>query len=322
MQIRPNPSYKYSFWEHGVSQSMMGKFLQCPKQCYLEYVEGWTSVYDSDAIFFGNLIHHCLEELYRMPFPNEETILEVIKQFEILNEDVDGDVQTEEKKQEFYAKAEAILLEYVNHWKNDWSHEWKFTEEIFKQEWEFNPDERPTFLNGKIDGCLKIANKGYWLMDHKVISRISLGELMITLSGDLQLFTYMAAMCKKYNFNFKGFYYNIIRRPGQKVTKLDTNLKKHRDRIREDIKKRPEHYFTRLKVPMSCGEVANWVGTELNPILDAINNWAKSNYEEPNYYNPMALTNKYGMAPMTKVILNSDYNDLYQRDQLFSELVV
>ena len=63
--MKYNPRF-YDFYKHGVTQSMITSWLECPTQCYLEYVEGWTQEKRSaeQSILFGNICHHVLYRAY------------------------------------------------------------------------------------------------------------------------------------------------------------------------------------------------------------------------------------------------------------------
>lgn len=331
--IKPNISVKkkkrqfYNFYRDGVTQSMICKWLECPIQCYWEYVRGYTSHKNSDAIIFGNCIHHVLEQAYsetQMPMPGN--VKSYVKEFEIKNNDENAPLAQQEQNEITYSKAEVVLRNYFIRYAKDFYNNWEIAEQVFKVPFKFE-DGRTTYLNGKLDGgFIDSSTNKLRLMDHKCLSQINIDNLLILLPVDLQVNIYLWAVKEIRGLEDcpTGFDYNLIRNPASKPTKKDNTLSDFADRLSEKIELDMGHYFKRIPLSTTPDEITNWGIKTLTPILKSMREWADSGYKRfiwRNFYNPVALETKYGLAPTARIIAENDFTGFYQKTVPFEELV-
>lgn len=318
------PKGQYDFYRDGVTQSMIQKWLQCPKQAELEYVHKWTTYGESEAILFGNVCHHVLEQAYKDYQPPTPGVIRCwIKEYEERNQDDSKPIEIQERNELVYSKAEATMLPYFQHYQADFKNNWLFTETVFKEPIALSSG-RTTFISGKIDGGFHSSkdDSALWLIDHKTTSRPDIDTVIALLPVDLQVWTYLVACKARFpDTILKGFIYNIIRRPGQKMTQKDLSYQMYIDRVSEKVLEDPKYFFDREPLPIVPSEIDEYKEKQLIPILDAMERWFLSSYKWPAYFNPGALKTIYGLASMTKAIVSQDFTGLYQRDHLFSELI-
>ena len=318
----------YNFYQHGVTQSLIDMWLRCPHQARL-YVHGWKPTgAESQAMVFGNICHHVLEQAYSgITCPLPGVVKCYIKEYEeILNLEDRNDLSSEE----FYdyevslAKAEGVMLGYFSNYQKDFANNWEIAETIFKVPFEFQ-DGKKTYVTGKLDGGFtteKESGEELYLMDHKCMGRINLQNLLILLPVDIQVNVYLWAVTQLTGRCPKGFKYNIIRNPSNKPLKSkDETLKEYSDRIQEDVENRPTHYFSRINIPVHPKEIDKWERTWLTPIMRDMRLWFDSQYKWPEYYRPNNLKTEYGtLSPWASALAENDFSKYEKRTKVFEEL--
>lgn len=328
MKLRKKSNEIYSFWRDGVTQSMIQKWLQCPRQARLEYVDGWTAYEQSDAILFGNVVHHVLEHAYCDQVPMPGNIVALIKGYEdiLYNDNNEPSAEVLEKNEIIFGQAQALLECYFIKYQKDWDANWLFTERTFKVPYHYSNGDT-TFLRGKIDGALVLKNKQnkncLWFMDHKTTSRPDVDSILTLLPVDFQVWFYLYCSSQLPKFQGKkitGFQYNIIRRPSLRRTQKDNTIDAFIERCRMDVMLRMDYYFTRIKLTITRDEIHHWKETQLDPIMHDMRRWVNSKYTWPKYFSPSALKTVYGLAPMAKAITSNDFTGLYKRSTVFQEL--
>ncbi len=334
--LKPKPPI-WNLWHDGVTQSLIQKWLQCPKQCELEYYWGWTPTKQNEGITFGNIIHYVLEQAYWKKTNNPSNKIESWLFYYKEKQDEKIQLSSDDYgiREVIYAKASALLRAYFFYFAKDFEYKWWFIEEKFKVN---GPSGTGIKLNGMIDGIFsKTASiDNLYLMDHKFLSVINVDTLDLLLPSDFQINFYLYCARKILaswypKSKIKGFYYNVVRRPGLKFTKKDGNLKVYEERVFQDILERPHHYFCSERhqennerdpffIPVADEEIDQFEEKQLRPILNDITWWWENDLAYPKYYNPLALESKYGLASMAKAILYKDFSGLYQRNTPFAEL--
>lgn len=330
MQIQLNDNKGFwNFYKHGCSQSLIGKFRECPVQCKLAYYDGWTSTKYSEALHFGNTVHHVLAELYgadTLPLAGE--ILRKLREYKEIwaKENTTGElsIQVEERWEAVYAKAEAVLLEYfdVPEYKEDFKYNWMYTEKEFIVPFSFSMpytgEKVDTFLRGKIDGGFERDGKEE-LIDHKCKSVINHDALIAMLPFDTQCNMYLLAQLIKTGKMPEAIKYNIIRIPS-------SNPKKHESlddfiaALRDKISKQRDHYFYRIRLQITQNEILDWRDNWLIPNLVQIKRWFDSGCSNLTL-NPDALySNKYGLCDFFHLITQGSTQFVYKRKHVFPEL--
>lgn len=347
MKFPQNNKPIWDLYKDGVTQSLITKWLQCPKQCELEYYHGWTSTKQSEALLFGSACHYILEQAYwKSEPPSNRNIESYILSFRKRTEKENESLTTTEfeNKEILYCKVAALIKAYFFYFRKDFDYNWILIEKKFTIHYGHGIC---IDLCGMLDGAFLLDENSdnVYLIDHKFLSMINIENKETLLPADFQLNFYLYLVreyLKKIDpkLKIKGFYYNICRRPGLKYLKKDVSFKAYEDRIFEEIISKPKYYFyserhklddktkipgnrplrDSLFIPVADIEIDRWEQYTLRPILREIVKWYDSNFEWPGYYNPVSLETKYGLATMTKAILYNDFSGLYQRKVPFAEL--
>lgn len=231
----------------GLTQSLMLTFQRCQREFILK-VNGYRPKGKSEKFLFGSLCHEYLDMAYsgkKFTFAKFEERFrkKKMKEYVLIDESI---------VESAFALCEVVMELYMEHYKED------FTEKKFDGvEEEFEVLFNGATLRGKKDGCFYIDKKR-WLMEHKTKSRFSEDALMLKLSFDFQNLMYIHADEIEHSEAIAGVLYNLIRKPGLRKGKYES-LKEFCDRVRSDIKKRPEWYFIRWEVPYTKKDKARFI---------------------------------------------------------------
>ena len=302
-KVATTPNRIWNYFRDGVTQSFISKFLTCKRQCYLEYVEGWTPIKTDPNLLFGTLLHGAIAASLQA----KKDITSSYISSDPLGKELVNDPKT---KDIFYTQVEILLQVYWLNYANDFSQEWNQIEQPFRIA------HNNTYLSGVIDGGYITPEGKYWLMDTKGLSVITPDNLLATLPYDLQVMFYLYA---EYLSGRKpcGLVYNIVRKPQIKVEPLET----YRSRLYAAIAKDIGHYFVRMPIQITEGEVMQWYKEVLEPIMYEIEHWQINGYI-PRYYNPTAILTRYHkLATTYPIITHNDYSNFYQREAPFREIV-
>lgn len=318
-----SPTY-YNPDTHGVTQSVLSKFKSCRERCRL-HLQGWTSKRIGLATIFGTVIHAVLEWTYTdiqertlTSIPDapylKKRIMRAEKAWRKENpkasEDTLRDLETA------CLLAEVVLPVYFRFWHKDLTAiEWKRLEHQFVIPLSGTP------TRGKMDGSFTLTKSKAgrsWLFETKTKSRLGeKGEsnLVDVLGHELQVNLYIGALETIEKQTPDGVLYNIIRRPGQQL-KAGETLSQFQRRVAEDVAKRPEYYFLRLRMSINAGDVAR-ERKEHEAMVADYRAWLSGG---PHYKNSDYCENKYGTCEFLGVCARKDYTGLYQRPTVFREL--
>lgn len=291
------------------TQSLLNSWVACRMKCkYM--LQGWEPVAQKASFRFGNLIHKILEMLYKRMMVKKPTVSELENSLDTLvskemkaaslRRASPGDIESERLE---ILKANALMHEYINVWKGDLKKDWIEVEKVFNVQF-----GDKWHLKGKRDRAFK-KGKEIWIQEDKTSSRISEEELDLRLSFDAQSLFYNVA--KRLEIieeggnpdAVKGVMYNIVRVPGQrwKQVKKDVNGKKLKtprlesdkellERIRQEIKEEPEHYFFRYEVGFPTEAVFEYT-EELKAKLHEFKLWLEGKLA--TYKNESHCTGRY-----------------------------
>lgn len=332
MQLKINLNKNKGFWnfyQHGVSQSLINKFRECPVQCKLAYYDGWTSTKYSEALHFGNTVHYVLAELYgtdTLPLAGE--ILRKLREYKDIwaKENMNSELSMSQEQQweKVYAAAEAVLLEYfdVPEYKSDFKHNWLYTEKEFKVPFSFSMpytgEKVDTVLRGKIDGGFETPG-GLELIDHKCKGVINTEALIAMLPYDTQCNMYLLSQLLITGKMPQAIKYNIIRIP-QSRPKVNEPLDDFVASLRDKISRQRDHYFFRIRLQITEKEIIDWQDNWLIPNLVQIKRWFDSECKNLTI-NPEALySNKYGLSDFFHLITTGSTQNVYKRKHVFPEL--
>ena len=322
----------YSPEIHGVTQSLLKTFMQCPTKARI-YLKGYYKPGFSESLMFGSIFHEFLDviltntilknkdmsysdfeiRIHGSPAPFE---MKVRKRFEEAYEHSDGNGKDIINK--CINLAWVIVPLYFNHWKEDFFGEkkknWLCVEE------EFNVNLGIPF-RGKWDGVFSYGPNDVWIFETKTKGRINEDGLIKTVSRDFQVLSYMVAYYLKYKVFPKGVIYNVVRKPGLRQGKSE-DWYKFLHRIKEDIEKRPEWYFMRYESSVSEESIKKFAFKLSNLIVQFVK-WYKSSNIEDDIQNTSECVNVYGTCPNIDYC-NSNFSNkqgLQEKEKkLFSEL--
>jgi hypothetical protein len=207
------------------------------------------------------------------------------------------------------AFAEVILPEYFEYWRDDFKKKkWQ------KIEGTFNIPFEDTCLRGKMDGMFK--TQGMWLFESKFKSMINEGDIVDTLSLDLQVRMYLYALWKKYGVMPSGVLYNVVRRFNLKQKK-DESLQQFAKRCLIDLRDRPDWYFYRFEVVVTKKDMLEFE-QELIGMVKEFCQWCDG--EIPHYKNPHSCLGKYGRCQYLDACANGNLGGLAKRKVVYREL--
>lgn len=321
----PNPelplSIGYDPRRDGVTASLLQNWLECRKRGSL-YLQRFTPYHISDSLQFGTLVHNILQKIYSDPRLRKwEYYTKIIDKIITASKDSSWEKLSANQRQDFELmeiQIHALIPEYVRFWyKKDFATEleWIHVEEVFKQQF------GPVPLRGRMDAVF--LRKGMpWLFETKTSSQISEENLMSTLGLNLQINIYVLVLEKilrklKIMHRLRGVLYNIIRRPGLKLKKGE-RLKDLGNRIREHIRKDPEHYFKRFEVVLDHGHIDDF-RNELQDIVWDFYRWWLGRMNSGIGFG-MPCINKFGLCKFVPICHDGDYSPFYKRKVIFEEL--
>jgi hypothetical protein len=282
--------------EHGVSQSELLTYVDCPQKRKLGLL-GWQSRKVSTPLAYGTLGHDCMEALYNGVNPDRyvyygdpQAVMDVVDG--VCENNIQAHPQySAEQRQEFEhwnVKLRVTLSEYFQYWGAK------------EEDRDWIGLERPipkipcgeTFLQGKLDGVFNHSKTKIAFLDHKFKGQISEDVLIETLETDFQMMMYALSIREEFGKLPSYAIYNCIRRPGLKVTKNE-NLPQHEVRLREHLLANPDHYFKRFEVPFDAPAVARFE-EDLHTMIAEYIAWLKAGTPTRLYGNP--CNGRYGLC--------------------------
>ena len=317
MRIQRKRRGDYNCAKHGVTQGWLQSWLAC-RQKTRYYSELWSSLKESRNFWYGGVVHEALERLHKMgEVPNDEDVKQIVEDcMATLYEELEkGRAKKDdmEAAELLHVNVEVVVSAYVNHWSEDWSDRNHWVE----TEFEFNIDVEGVPLRGKIDGIVRRGkgNDNWWVFETKTRSQIS-DDLPRQLAVDFQSQVYQYAVARTYDTVPKGVYYNIVRNPGLKLG--SKTLPEHRERLAEDIEKRPDWYFRRFEIIGDPSDNKDFVN-DLKKIIQEYKLWCQG--LRPCYRNRGACySGGFFSCAYLDACISGNMIGYYKRDRLFPEL--
>lgn len=316
----------WNLWEDGVTQSSLAVWLACPEKFRLRFIEGLDIPSTGLALSFGDLWHRALEKLYssyrdpswekRLPELTRSVVAELEVQDRALLATVGADAHTEEDLEMRFYLLEALIEPYALYWVEEFRGvEWVSLEEEFCVPHHVPGVEKPLLLRGKIDGVLRM-NGRLWMFETKTKGQINEEPLVEHLPLDMQLNMYAHARQLLTGDVFEGVVYNVVRRPQLRQGKAET-LKAFSQRVRDDVRSRPDHYFLRLSGAFDPEDQISWL-VDFNEILRQFVQWFED--RNRNYKNPFSCITAWGSCPYLRLCARQDMSGLSLRASAFPEL--
>lgn len=275
----------------GISQSMLGKFLQCREEFRIKYVLGLKPNDGfSHHLEYGNMWHLCEEN-----FAKGENWITPVK---IYSDQLKARYRTQQAEiEKWYQCCVHQFPIYVDFWKKHADTKGRtglFQEQVFKVPYAL-PSGRIVYLRGKFDGGDLIKDKqgsGIYLFETKTKGEVDPIALQQQLNFDMQTMMYLVALQEGYispelesaksKIEIKGVRYNVIRRPlsggkgsiKQKMIdgKMETGPEYY-SRLQQYFIDEPEEWFIRFKVEISQKDIDTFKQQFLNPILEQLCDW-------------------------------------------------
>jgi hypothetical protein len=299
----------YNLTKIGITQSLLSAFQMC-RMRFLLMINRWEPMEQSKNIAFGNLFHELLEKNYKRGKPAASFTLKAWTD-EHLKKNKDRLLAfKEDEVQKLAIVARVLCEEYLKVYKDDFK-----TMDFTGIETLFAVQFHGYLLRGKKDG-MYIDKKGVRrTLEHKTKGRIVEETLQYMLPFDLQNLFYITAEELEKGVQVYGSLYNIIRNPGHKPKKDETE-KQFADRIRLLVQEDPAHFFIRYDVPYDAKEKARF-RAELLHKLREVEGFLKGSV--PLYRNENACTIPYN-CKFLRLCSQGHTGGYFQKELLFSEL--
>jgi len=279
--------------DQGVTQSMLNSWRTCRYLSSLQ-LAGWRPKRFKTSFRFGSLVHDILEAIYRgMRADSKISTPKGIKRFIAgkVRENLSCALPSESMDEIELegAFAEALLAgPYLRQWPEDFKRDWVGVES------QFDYDFAGFRLRGKRDAVFRQTGKkggGLWLLETKTKSRIEEAELELYLSFDFQSLFYLLSLAvANPGEEIKGCLYNIIRRPALRETEAKESREEFIERVGEDIRKRPDHYFKRYELVFTPKTLQEFKSDLLKQLAE-FKEW--QNGKLPTYKNPQACVGRF-----------------------------
>jgi hypothetical protein len=232
----------YSLEKVGITQSMLGEFQTCRKR-FLFKINRWQWAGINWNVQFGNVCHDVLEKIYQCDkVPSAKKIRpwvdDYLAKWETEHPEVNGN-----EMERHGIVAIVVLEEYLTRYLKDWT-----DKKILGAEQEFSVFFNGVRLRGKKDITYLTKAKVRGIGDHKTKGRIEEESLMLLLTFDLQNLFYI--LCEELSDKVKvgEFLYNVIRNTELKPS-AGESWSAFSQRLRKEIRKKPDHFFKRYRVP-------------------------------------------------------------------------
>jgi len=262
----------------GITQSMISTYLKCPRQ-FLFKMNRLSSEGKRTSFAFGSITHDTLDKIYKWymdhgKLPSILQIKEWVFTYPKTHERWLPSTSSIEEQQKYMGVCYVVVTEYVRFYKKiDF-----IPGRLVGAEDVFDVKYNGYRLRGKKDLRFNIHGKR-WIMETKTSSRISEDDLKDALSLNLQNLFYVTAEELESAVHVMGVLYNIVRNPGLKFK--ENSLEDYCNRIRKDIRKRPDFYFLRFEVPYTSQDKRDFK-QDLDQILSSID--TKLRTAQRNFY--------------------------------------
>ncbi len=264
--LYPNPNDP-TWRKHGLSQSLIAKFIVCRERFRLRTVEGLTSGGSKEAMEFGTIFHKALE-LNAQGKTTSQIFSHLRTQAKLKNYDL------------MLCRIAALMVTYyLKFWKDQLkTARYIETEEVF--EIPYKCMGSTIMLRGRRDQAY-MKDGRLWLQENKTKSQVNEDQIQMTLGYMLQPMLYLLSI-KHDNPSMPlgGILYNIIRKPQLKQNSKESDSA-YLDRIAADIEERPDHYFKMFEVEIDDAHLKMWEQRYFYPLICQIKIWWDSIKHNP-----------------------------------------
>ncbi len=295
----------------------------------MSYIEGLTPKRLSIPLEYGSLMHLCLEHLEKHPNKTPEQIArQITSNYREMRTGNLLSSHDRDSLDHIILLTDITFPEYCKYWQEDDAQiEWVKREEKFSVNYNLPVPHGPAVnirLRGMRDAVIRVDNR-LGIFETKTKSQINTDDIRDGLKADMQTMFYIFATYLQYDEIPETVLYNVIRRSSMYCRK-DESIISYGDRLREDMQRRPDHYFMRWESVVTKTDVLNFIQRTLNPILVQFVNWSNSikkkedRFQSPYHFlNSNALFGKYGRSDMWEAI-HGNYRPYRIRSSVFPEL--
>jgi len=306
---------QYDIKKEGITQSLMSVYMKCPRE-FLFKVNKLHSEGKRIAFAFGSITHETLDKIYNYymkhgKLPGLLLIKKWVYDYPEQNKKWLPSDSSIELKERYMSVCYVVVTEYIRYFKNR-----DFVPgRLVGAEDVFDIKYKGFRLRGKKDLRFNI-NGGQWIMETKTASRVIESDYMDSLGMNFQNLFYVIAEEIESGKKCEGVLYNIVRNPGLKFT--ENSLEEYCNRIRRDIRSRPDFYFLRYEVPYTSYD-KNLFKQDLDEILPSI--YIKLKTESPKifYHNRRMCLGKFKCS-FLPACTSGKLIGYSQGDSLFPEL--
>jgi len=315
----------WSFWDHGVSSSILALFLACREQARIKLIRGYTSITDAPYFAFGKCCHYILFRVYgefSKP-PSIHAVEKIAGEYKRLWIKQNGNPPQSllEEREKLIGLAAMVCHAYFIRWAGDFPSQkyplphktakpkrWISLEKRYSVLYEY-PDGKKVPIVGTRDCIFESDKRKEFILDTKCYSIITPDDIADTLSVDLQLMLYIWSYYKETGVFPYGAIKNVIRRP-KHIQSQGESLKRFLMRIHDEAitKKKMDHFFQRYQVELIPSEIEAWEQSTLVPIMEDIRAWWEG--KAPHYMNPNSLISKYGRCETFDAVVNNNFSYL------------
>jgi hypothetical protein len=330
LKAKPQPASKRQepLWKgpgvDGVTQSLLGRFLQCRERFRVYAIEGLRPVEQfNHRIEYGQMWHICEETLAGEPKGDWQQWLsnyakDLCRKYPLQQEQV----------QHWYNVCKVQFPIYVDYWAKHQDVKDRtplLQEQVFDVPYKLSSG-RIVRLRGKWDSVDLIGkgkNAGVYLMENKTKGDINEQQLQRQLSSgfDWQTMFYLVALTtwegktRDYPRNIAGVRYNVVRRPlsggkgsivrhkPSKSNPTGETAEEFYNRLAGIIAEDPGYSFMRWRVEITPTDLLRFCQECLDPILEQLCqwwDWIEDAYEENRnpFENPVHFRYPYGVYNM------------------------
>lgn len=312
----------------GITQSLLSAFMQCKNKAK-HIMQGIKSKEPNKHLIYGSYIHFLHENyiktcinLSKSKSKNDHSdyfdifsniVSWIQRKYDIflkLQEEIED--RLPDKIKEYLLIASISFEQYIGfynkHYKNFiWKEvESKFNTPYYSDHFKLTNLE-PIRLKGMIDGIFQknISNNKSdneteieeWILETKSKTIMNEESIIDLLANDFQVQIYILAYWNQYGKYPNGCLYNILRKPQLRQGKKE-NISNFLNRIREDIQKRPEHYYIQYEITFNPKELDKFRRNFENLLGDFLV-WyqdLKMGNGKRHYLNFTACETKYGLC--------------------------
>lgn len=332
------PTYTYHVDRDGVTQGVLATYLECRERARLSVLEGLSSAAPSMPLVLGSIGHEFLDWWHQ---PGKKH-LDRYAQEGAINAAYDKIVGTippkslttgfkDELTEDFVVIKQLLYAYAVKYKVIDRAVDWCGAEDEFC----FHVDGTP--VRGKIDGAFRSGkSKSVRLLESKFKARWSEDAMTDWLPLDLQTGMYITAIAydEKLRDRLKlkkgevvrSFRYDVSRKP-QLRRRKDERLPDFVQRVEEDLRVRPDHYFHRWDVELTDADLKRHEQRILRLVRE-FRVWAyhhheakRNNLDGPEViWTSAACEGRFSTCPYLGICARGDKGAMKVRDRPFMEL--